>query len=215
MRRLRLVLADDHRMLREALAELLAREPDFEVAGEAASGREALEQVGRLRPDLLVLDVGLPDMSGIEVARRLRHSATKVLVLSAHADKRFVQEALKAGAAGYVSKGAARTELASALRAVASGESYLSPEVAAPLARGLLREPERGEPPPSSVLAPREREVLVLLAEGARSAQIAARLHIKVGTVEAHRRNIARKLGLHTVADLTKYALREGLTSPY
>lgn len=212
--RLRLVLADDHRMLREALAELLAREPDLEVAGEAASGREALEQVERMRPDVLVLDVGLPDMSGIEVARRLRHSATKVLILSAHADKRFVQEALKAGAAGYVSKGAARTELASALRAVASGESYLSPEVAAPLARGL-REPERGEPPPSSVLAPREREVLVLLAEGARSAQIAARLHIKVGTVEAHRRNIARKLGLHTVADLTKYALREGLTSPY
>jgi DNA-binding NarL/FixJ family response regulator len=210
----RLVLADDHRLLREALAELLAREPDLKVVGTAATAREALEQVERARPDVLVLDVGLPDMSGIEVARRLRHSRTKVLMLSAHADKRFVQEALKAGAAGYVSKGAARTELASALRAVASGQSYLSPEVAAPFARAL-REPELGAPPPSSVLAPREREVLVLIAGGARSAQIAARLYIKVGTVEAHRRNIKRKLGLHTVADLTKYALREGLTSPY
>lgn len=210
----RLVLADDHRLLREALAELLAREPDLEVAGEAATAREALEQVERARPDVLVLDIGLPDMSGIEVARRLRQSRTKVLMLSAHADKRFVQEALKAGAAGYLSKGAARTELADAVRAVASGKSYLSPEVAAPFVRGL-REAEQGAPPPSSVLAPREREVLVLIAEGARSAQIAARLRIKVGTVEAHRRNIARKLGLHTVADLTKYALREGLTSPY
>ncbi len=210
----RLVLADDHRMLREALAELLAREPDLVVVGQAASAREALEQVERARPDVLVLDVGLPDMSGIEVARRLRRSRTRVLVLSAHADKRFVQEALKAGAAGYVSKGAARTELASALRAVAAGHDYLSPEVAAPLARAL-RGPERGAPPPATVLAPREREVLALIADGQRSAQIAARLGIKVGTVEAHRRNIARKLGLHTVADLTKYALREGLASPY
>lgn len=209
----RLVLADDHRMLREALAELLAKEPDFEIAGEAGSAREALELVEKIRPDVLVLDLGLPDMSGIEVTRRLR-AVTKVLVLSAYADKRFVREALKAGAAGYVSKGAAGNELAHAVRAVARGDGYLSPEVAGPLVHEL-QEPERGAPPPASVLAPREREVLRLIAEGARSAQIAARLRIKVGTVEAHRRNINRKLGLHTVAELTKYALREGLASPY
>jgi two-component system NarL family response regulator len=212
--RLRLVLADDHRMLREALAEMLAKEPDLEIAGEAGSAREALEQVEKLRPDVLVLDIGLPDISGIEVARRLRFSKTKVLMLSAYADKRFVREALKAGAAGYVSKGAAGDDLASAVRAVARGDSYLSPEVAGPLVRDL-QEPERGSPPPSSVLAPREREVLKLIAEGARSADIAAKLGITVSTVEAHRRNINRKLGLHTVAELTKYALREGLAFPY
>lgn len=211
---LRLVLADDHRMLREALAELLAKEPDLEVAGEAGTAREALEQVHRIRPDVLVLDVGLPDMTGIEVARRLRGSRTKVLMLSAHVDRRFVEEALKAGAAGYVSKAAAGSELARAVRVVAGGQTYVSPEVAGPLLRGL-REPNHGAPPPSSVLGRREREVLKLIAEGRRSAQIAAQLHIKVGTVEAHRRNIARKLDLHTVADLTRYALREGITSPY
>jgi DNA-binding NarL/FixJ family response regulator len=212
--KLRLVLADDHRMLREALAEMLAKEPELEVAGEAGSGREALEQVEALRPDVLVLDIGLPDMSGIEVAKRLRFSKTRVLMLSAYADKRFVREALKAGAAGYVSKGAAGDELANAVRAVARGDSYLSPEVAGPLVREL-QEPERGSPPPSSVLAPREREVLKLIAEGARSADIAAKLGITISTVEAHRRNINRKLGLHTVAELTKYALREGLAFPY
>lgn len=211
---LRVVLADDHRMLREALAEMLAKEPEMEVAGEAGSAREALEKVGALRPDVLVLDIGLPDMSGIEVAKRLRFSKTRVLMLSAYADKRFVREALKAGAAGYVSKGAAGEELANAVRAVGRGQSYLSPEVAGPLVREL-QEPERGSPPPSSVLAPREREVLKLIAEGARSADIAEKLGITVSTVEAHRRNINRKLGLHTVADLTKYALREGLTFPY
>ena len=211
---MRLVFADDHRMLREALAELLARETDVEVVAEASTAREALEQVQRTRPDVLVLDVGLPDMTGIEVARRLRGSGTKVLMLSAHIDKRFVEEALKAGAAGYVSKGAAGAELVRAVRAVAGGQTYVSPEAAGPLLRGL-REPKDGAPPPSSVLGRREREVLKLVAEGARSAQIAAQLHIKVGTVEVHRRNIARKLGLHSIADLTKYALREGITSPY
>ncbi len=207
------LLVDDHRMLREALAELLARDPGLRIVGEAASAREALETVARTHPDVLVLDVGLPDMTGIEVARRLRGSRTKVLMLSAHTDKRFVQEAMKAGAAGYVSKAGAAEELARALRAVADGQCYLSPEVAAPIVRGL-RETGPGTPPPSSVLAKREREVLVLVAEGLRSTEIARRLGIRVGTVEAHRRNIGRKLGLHSVAELTKYALREGLTSP-
>jgi two-component system NarL family response regulator len=211
---LRLVLADDHRMLREALAELLAREPDFEVVGEAKLAHEALDLVQWKRPDVLVLDVGLPDMTGIEVARRLRGGDTKVLMLSAHMDKRFVEEAFKAGAAGYVSKGAAGSELVRAVRAVAGGQTYLSPEVAGPVVRAL-RDRQGGAPPPASVLGRRERQVLALIAEGKRSGEIAARLNIRVGTVEVHRRNIAHKLGLKTVADLTKYALREGLTSPY
>lgn len=210
--KLRLVLADDHRMLREALVGMLARDPDFEIVGQAATAREALEQVAALRPDVLVLDLGLPDMTGIEVARRLNDSGTKVVVLSGYTDKRFVQEALKAGAVGYVSKSAAGGELAQALRVVMRQQTYLSPEVASSLAQDF-RSRDSGEPPPSSVLAPREREVLALIAVGARSAQIAARLNIKVGTVEAHRRNITRKLGIRSVAELTKYALREGLTS--
>jgi two-component system NarL family response regulator len=211
---LRLVLADDHRMLREALVETLAHEPGLEVVGQAGSAREALEKVAQLKPDVLVLDLGLPDMTGIEVARRLHGGKARVLVLSAHGDRRFVQEAFKAGAAGYITKSAAAAELAHAVRAVASGENYVSPDVAGALVRAI-REPQPGTPPPASILGRREREVLTLLASGMRSSQIAQQLHIRVGTVEVHRRNIARKLGLHTVAELTKYALREGLTLPY
>lgn len=209
---LRLVLADDHRVVREALVQLLAQEPDIEVVGEASSALEALELVSAAQPDLLVLDIRLPGMSGIEVARSLRSSRTKVIMLSAHEDRRFVEEALKAGAAGYVSKRAAGSELLRAVRTVGSGGTYLSPEVATLLVREL-RAPEDGVPPPASVLGPREREVLALVAQGARSARIAEELGIAVGTVEVHRRNIARKLGLHSVADLTRYALREGLIS--
>lgn len=209
---LRLVLADDHQVVREALVELLARAPDIEVVGEASSALEAIEQVSAAQPDLLVLDIGLPGMSGIEVARNLRSSQTKVIMLSAYVDRRFVEEALKAGAAGYVSKRAAGSELLRAVRTVASGGTYLSPEVATLLVHEL-REPKDGVPPPASVLAPREREVLALVANGARSAQIAEELGIAVGTVEVHRRNIGRKLGLHSVAELTRYALREGLIS--
>ncbi len=210
----RLVLADDHRMLREALASLLAGESDFQVAGEAGTAHEALEQVASIRPDVLVLDVGLPDMTGIEVARRLSGSSTKVVMLSAHHDKRFVQEAFKAGAKGYVAKISASDELVRAVRAVSQGQTYVSPEIAGALVRAV-HELSPGTSPPSSVLGRREREVLARIAEGLRSTQIATRMKIKVGTVEAHRRNIARKLDLHTVADLTKYALREGLTSHY
>jgi DNA-binding NarL/FixJ family response regulator len=135
-----------------------------------------------------------------------------VIMLSAYEDRRFVQEALKAGAAGYVSKRAAGSELVRAVRTVAGGGTYLSPEMTSLLAREL-RAPEDSVPPPASVLAPREREVLALVAHGARSPQIAEKLGIALGTVEVHRRNIARKLGLHNIADLTRYALREGLIS--
>jgi len=210
----RLVLADDHRVLRDALVELLAREPDFEIVGEAGSGAEALEQAHSKSPDVLVLDIAMPDMNGIEVARKLTEggSRTRVLMLSTYGDKRFVQEAVKAGAAGYVSKAAAGSELARAVRAVAAGHHYFSPEVTEALV-AALHTPAPPVPPPSSVLGRREREVLAQIANGARAPQIAAQLGISVATVEAHRRNIMRKLGLHSVVELTKYALREGLAS--
>lgn len=208
------MLVDEHQVVREALVQLLARAPDIEIVGEAGSAREALELASATQPDLVLLDIGLPDMSGIEVARSLRGSRSKVVMLSAYEERRFVQDALKAGAAGYVSKRAAGSELERAVRTVAAGGTYFSPEVAALLAREL-REPTPGAPPPSTVLGPREREVLTLVADGMRSAQIAHELGIAVGTVEVHRRNISRKLGLRSVAELTRYALREGLISGY
>jgi two-component system NarL family response regulator len=213
----RVVLADHHRMLREALRALLAVERDIDVVGEAGDGRETLCLLQELEPDVLVLDAGLPGVSGAEVARRLRaaSSPVKVLALSAHSDKRFVQEMLRAGAAGYLTKTAAGTELVRAIRAVALGESFLSPEVA----RTVLNDyacacgAETHAPPPSC-LGARERDVLKLIADGEHSPAIASRLGIAVGTVDVHRRNLMRKLDLHTVAKLTKYAIREGLTAP-
>jgi DNA-binding NarL/FixJ family response regulator len=200
---LRIVIAEDQRLIRELLAGALSREEGFEIAGQADNGRDAVALVQSSRPDMLVLDVGLPDMDGVEVARALRkaYPELRILALSVHEEPQFVQRMLKAGADGYVVKSAATTELVDALRALRDGRSYLSP---------ALRLSASGGATP---LAPREREILVLIADGKRSAQIAERLSISVGTVEAHRRNIMAKLGLHNVAELTKYALREGLTS--
>jgi two-component system NarL family response regulator len=210
---IRVVIAEDHRMVRELLAALLAREADVAVVGEAANGREAIDLVQTLRPDLLVLDVGLPEIDGIEVARRLRVSqpALKLLALSIHSEERFVQAMLNAGANGYLLKTSAVTELVQAIRAVTQGKLYVSPDVARD-----AQADELGAAAPAGQSIPigrRERQVLALLAEGKRSHEIAAQLGISIATVEAHRRNIMRKLGLHTVAELTRYAVRKGLTA--
>jgi two-component system NarL family response regulator len=210
----RLALADDHRLLRESLRNMLAAEEDLQVVAEASDGPGAVAVALREVPDVLVLDIRMPGVNGIEIARELRarNSPVRVLALTAYDDKRFVQEMLKAGAAGYVTKTAAAAELAEAIRRVARGESYLSSEIQ----RGLVADiaPRReGDPPPASCLGPREREVLRLLADGHRLADIARQLKISAATVETHRRNIATKLGLRTIAELTKYAVREGLTS--
>jgi DNA-binding NarL/FixJ family response regulator len=205
---IRIAIAEDQRMVRELLTELLRRETDFTLDGEAATGAEAIVLGTRRELDVLVLDVGLPDIDGMEVTRRLRSSAPrlKILALSAHSSRFFVQQMLKAGADGYVAKSSAVRELVQAIRAVAHGKVYLSPDIAR---QALPEEPDEDE----ASLAPREREVLALLAEGKRSIDIASRMQISTATVEAHRRNIMRKLGLHTVAELTKYAIRKGLTS--
>jgi len=209
---IRVAIAEDQRMVREALGALLAREPDIKVVGEAATGREAIELVQAQRPDVLVLDIGLPDMDGIEVARtlRLRQPELKVLALSVHNDADVVRRMLKAGAAGYVHKSAALSELARAIRDVMQNNVYLSPRIT----RQALGERFGTAAAPHDLLSRRERQVLALIAEGKRSSEIAERLHISIATVEVHRRNIMRKLGLHTVAELTRYAIREGLTSP-
>jgi DNA-binding NarL/FixJ family response regulator len=211
---IRVMFADDHRMLRDALVLLLRAESDFEVVGMVEDGASALARARELVPDVLVLDIAMPGMNGVEVARQLRSESPgiRILVLSAYLDKRFVQEAFKAGASGYVTKSAAATELPRAIRAVADGQNFLSPEITAAVV-GQFAPNEMDSSSPEVLLSAREREVLRLVAEGVRTSEIARRLGITEGTVEAHRYNVMRKLDLHTVAELTKYAVREGLTS--
>ena len=212
--KIRVVLADDHRLVREALRVTLERERDIVIVGEATDGRAALDVIRAEKPDVVVLDVAMPELNGVDAAARIhaRHPEVKILALSAHADKRYVLEMLNSGAAGYVSKSAAGRELVQAIRAVAQGGCYLSAELAGAVVEGIRDNRAGGNA--TRPLGPREREVLQLIAEGHRSPAIAARLFISVATVEAHRRNIMRKLDLHTMAELTKFAIREGLTSP-
>jgi DNA-binding NarL/FixJ family response regulator len=209
---IRVLLVEDHRMVREALGEVLKKMPDVEVVGEAGNAREALEQVAVHSPDVVVLDIRLPDVNGIEVAARMRDngSTAKIVALSGFADRRFVTAMLRSGATAYVTKSAAGTELVRAIRAVAAGQGYFSPDIAGALVSELRERPMAGEMAP---LARREREVLRLIAEGMRSPMIAEELHVSLATVEVHRRNIMRKLGLRTVAELTKHAIREGIVS--
>lgn len=210
---IRVVLADDHRMIREALRGTLEAEPDIKVVGEAETGAGTLAIIDRDCPDVLVLDINLPDINGIEVARAAikRHPAIRILALSGNAEKVYVDEMIRAGALGYVVKSAGSDELIAAIRAVASGRNYLSAEAQTALLRHLRV--GDGEPPPPSVLSRREVEVLRQLAGGSRSAEIAARLGITEATVEVHRHNIKAKLGLRNIADLTRYAIRNGLTT--
>ncbi len=211
---IRIVLADDHRMLRDALVGLLAAEADMEVVAVAADGPSTVDLVRQHAPDVLIVDVGMPEMNGVEVAQRVHthFPEIRILALSGYTDKRFVQEMFKAGAAGYVTKSAAASDLARAVREVARGNLYLCPGVTGSLVADLVPGPSGGAPP-VSILTTREREVLKRLADGERSASIAEQMAISLATVEVHRRNLMRKLDLHTIAELTKYAIREGLSS--
>ena len=210
---IRLMLVDDHKMLREALRTILERAGDIVVVAEAGDGAAALERARALAPDVVVMDIGLVGMSGIETTRRMlaANPAIKVLGLSAIADRRRVTQMLEAGATGYVAKSAGSEELLRGIRAVAQGETYLYAEAAAAIVDSMRRQSLQGKH--GETLGRREREVLQLLAGGKTSVQIAEALGIAAGTVEVHRRNIMRKLDLHNVAELTKYAIREGLTS--
>ena len=214
MKPIRIMLADDHPLIREAIGNLIKGAPDFELVGEAADGKECLARVPELRPDILVLDIAMPEMNGEQVTRELRRRfpELKIVALSGYTDRQFVRAMTKAGAKAYVVKSASGRELIHALRAVASGKNYLSPEVTgAVMTLWEDAAPSSVGSSPQIELGKRERQVLKLIAEGHRSATIAAQLGIAVATVEAHRRNILRKLQLHSAADLTRYALRHGL----
>jgi DNA-binding NarL/FixJ family response regulator len=229
---MKVLLADDHRIVREGLRSLLEGQPDLEVVAEASDGRQAVEMAKQLNPDVIVMDVAMPQLNGIEATRQVvaDEPGMKVIALSMHSDRRFVSESLKAGASGYVLKDSAFEELISAIRAVVADRVYLSPRVAGVVVEDYVRRlPTRGRetaharsdaapghaPAPSvfDAITPREREVLQLMAEGYATKEVAHRLHVSVKTVETHRRQIMDKLDLHSVAELTKYAIREGLTA--
>lgn len=211
----KVLLVDDHAMVRSGLRALLGREPGMEVVGEASDGRHALELAKDLRPDVMVMDIRMPDLNGIDATRQaLAHQpGLKVIALSAQSDDRTATEMLRAGVAGYVVKEAAYEELASAIRAVVKGMVYFSPGVAKRLNKEIGRQHIDGDNSAFARLSSRERETLQLISEGKATKEVAAILHVSVKTAETHRRNIMEKLGIDNVAELTKYAIREGLTS--
>jgi DNA-binding NarL/FixJ family response regulator len=209
MKRIRILLADDHVMVRQGFRMILAAQPDMEIVGEAGNGREAVELAEQLHPDVAVMDVAMPDMNGIEATRRLAVSAprTRVLALSMYKDSVYVREILRAGARGYLLKDAIDRDLLSAVRAVATGEGYLSPAVS----DAVLTDYRRHVTDPLDLLSAREREVLQMIAEGKTNKEIATALKLSVYTVDAHRGRIMEKLNLHSVGELVRFALRAGL----
>ncbi len=210
--KLRVVLADDHRMFRHALRALLEQGGDIEVVAEAADGRELLAILAEHPADVVCMDIGMPGMNGVEATRLLlrRWPQVKVIGLSAFSDRQFVIDLLSAGAHGYVTKAEAGDELLRAIRVVRSGRTYLCPDVAGNVASALVNDGGLHAARPR--LTARERQVLQAIAEGYTSAAIAAQLFVAASTVEVHRRNIMRKLGLHNVAELTRYAIRHGIS---
>lgn len=211
----KVLIADDHQIMREGLRTMLEKEYDLTVVGEADNGRMTLRLARELIPDVIIMDVAMPDLNGIEATRQIvaELPSVKIIALSMHDDRRFVLNMLKAGAAGYMLKDCAFKDLAKAIRVVRANKTYLSDEIADIVVKDYLASAAPIESSAFQLLSPREREVLQLIAEGKTSPQIAELLHISVKTVETHRQQIMVKLKIKSIAELTKYAIREGLTS--
>jgi two-component system response regulator NreC len=212
---IKVMIADDHQIVREGLRAMLEKEHDIKVVGEAVDGRMTERLARELAPDVIIMDVAMPDLNGIEATRQIvaELPGVKIIALSMHDDRRFVLNMFKAGAAGYMLKDCAFKDLAKAIRVVMAHKTYLSHEIADIVVKDYLASSSPTESSVFQLLSPREREVLQLLAEGKTSGQIADNLHISVKTVESHRQQIMIKLKIKSVAELTKYAIREGLTS--
>ncbi len=211
----RIILADDHKIIREGLRSLLEKQTDMEVVAEAQDGLTTVNLVHKLRPDVVVMDIGMPEMNGIDATAQItsEHKETKVIALSMHSDRRFVMQMLKAGAAGYLLKDSAFEELVLAIHTVRRNKRYLSPAITDVVIKEYLQNLPTAESTVFTVLTAREREVLQHIAEGKSTKQIAAILGVSVKTVETHRQQVMEKLDMHSIAELTKYAVREGLTS--
>lgn len=209
---IRILLADDHAILRRGLKALLEREPDFEVVGEAADGRETVRLAGETQADVVVLDITMPQLNGIEAARQLQGKGIAVIILTMHSDESYVLRALSSGATGYLLKEAVEIELIQAIRAVAAGKAYFSPEVSKLLVEDFvtgLR--QQGLQDRYELLTSREREVLQLLAEGKSGKEIARLLELSIYTVDTHKANLMQKLSIHSMAELILYAVRKGI----
>ncbi|MBL7223093.1 MAG: response regulator transcription factor [Candidatus Brocadiae bacterium] len=211
----RVILAEDHQLVRECLRAALEKEGDIEVVDEARNGREAVSLASQKQPRVVVMDVVMPDLNGIEATRQILSASPniKVLALSMHSDRRFVAGMLSAGASGYVLKDCAFEELAEAIRTVAADRTYLSPGIAGVVVEDYVKQLSFEGEQHISVLTPREREVAQLLAEGNSTKAVAVALHVSPKTIETHRRQLMEKLDIHSIAELTKYAIRAGLTS--
>jgi len=214
-KKLRVLIADDHNIVREGLRMILEREPDMDVVAEADNGIDALNLAVSLVPDLMLVDVTMPGMSGIETTQKVLEvfPDMSILVLSMCEEKQFVVEALSAGAKGYLLKDCAATDLVVAIRNVASGGVYLSQKVAGLIVQEYILRPQDHIAPACDILSPREKEVLQLIADGKNTKEIAFYLNVSVKTIETYRQNVMKKLDLHSVADLVKYAIREGMVS--
>jgi len=210
---MRVLVADDHGIVRAGIRLLLERQPDIEVVAEATDGVQAVEQALAMRPDLCILDVGMPRMTGLQAAREIRANLpdARVLILSMHDDAHYLFEALKAGASGYVLKREADQDLVGAVRAVGGGEAFLTNAAERSIIRGWMEDGAEG---PAIPLTPREEEVVKLIAEAYTNSQIAQILHLAEKTVESHRANLLRKLGMRDRVQLVRYAIRRGLVEP-
>ena len=214
MARIKVVVADDHAIVREGVRMILAREQDIEVVGEAGDGQQALDLVASLRPQVVIMDISMPGMGGIEATQRVKtkHPEVQVLALTMHEDETYVFQLLRAGAAGYVLKRAAAQALVQAVRAAAKGEAFLYPSIARKVVEDYLRRVETGEERERyDGLTTREKEILTLIAQGLSNQQIAEKLYISIKTVQTHRAHILEKLGLHDRTELVRYAIRKGL----
>ncbi len=212
---IKVLIADDHQIVRQGLRTLLERDPDLEVVAEAENGRSTVRLARESNPEVIIMDVAMPDLNGIEATRQIisEMPKVKVIALSMYADRRFVSNMLKAGASGYLLKDCASEELVRAIRVVLAHKTFLSPGVADIVVKDYVQTPMGPEASVFNVLSNREREVLQLMAEGKSTNQIAELLHVSVKTVETHRQQMMQKLKIHSVAELTKYAIREGLTT--
>ena len=212
---IKILLADDHKIVSECLRPLLNKQPDMRVVGEAENGRMAVKLAQQLNPNVVIMDIAMPDLNGIEATRQIiaRCPGVKIITLSMNSDKRYVTGVLNAGASGYLTKSCSFEELVGAIRVVAANKKYLSPDISGIVIEESLVRSSTAKSKVPSILTMREREVLQLLAEGKTVKQIASQLYLSIKTVHTHRKQIMEKLDIHSIAGLTKYAIREGITS--